>query len=466
VPKNSAAKFSLDNYIPAKTQFWLGIGLLLILVFLFFSPVFFQGKVFQSGDLITSNAYTPVLKSTNGHILWNPYVFCGMPSQPSGVGYSRGFDIINTSYNTVRETFGNLFNNRTADNVFVMMILAVTSFLFMRDRKASVLISIFVSASIVFSTGIVVFLFIGHITKLYTLSVFPLVLMLLLRFQEKIKLFDVILFFIAIGLLVASWHVQIIFYCYFLFALYFLYYLVRFLIKKDYIGLKQIGKSVLLLVVASGLGLSMVADQYWQIYDYTPTSTRGTTSIIEKNSGQDAQTASGFYDYATSWSFSPEEIMTFVVPTYFGFGNMNYTIDGQDVEANTYFGQMPFVDVAMYMGVIVFFLGLFAMYADRKNPFVQFLTLLVVISLLISFGRTFSPLYDLMYYHFPGFNKFRVPSMILVLVQLSFPLLAGFGLMKIVGLREEKNSSSVTVLKIAAIVFSGLFVVALLGKAR
>jgi len=230
--------------------------------------------------------------------------------------------------------------------------------------------------------------------------------------------------------------------------------------------LKQIGKSVLLLVVASGLGLSMVADQYWQIYDYTPTSTRGTTSIIEKNSGQDAQTASGFYDYATSWSFSPEEIMTFVVPTYFGFGNMNYTIDGQDVEANTYFGQMPFVDVAMYMGVIVFFLGLFAMYADRKNPFVQFLTLLVVISLLISFGRTFSPLYDLMYYHFPGFNKFRVPSMILVLVQLSFPLLAGFGLMKIVGLREEKNSSSVTVLKIAAIVFSGLFVVALLGKAR
>jgi hypothetical protein len=27
----------------------------------------------------------------------------------------------------------------------------------------------------------------------------------------------------------------------------------------------------------------------------------------------------------------------------------------QPVEVNTYFGQMPFVDVAMYIGVIIFF---------------------------------------------------------------------------------------------------------------
>lgn len=397
-------------------------------------------------------------------MLWNPYVFCGMPSQPSGVGYSRGFDIINTTNNTIRETFGNIFSNRTADNVFVLMILAITSFLFMRKRGASILTSVFVSSSIVFSTGIIVFLFIGHITKLYTLSVFPLAFMFLLNFQKKIKLLDVILFTIAIALLVASWHIQVIFYCYFSFALYFLFYLIWFLIKKDIFGLKQIGKSIVLLIGASILGLLMVSDQYWQIYEYTPTSTRGTKSIIEKNSGQDAGTASGFYDYATSWSFSPGEVMTFVIPSFYGFGNMTFSSDGQDVEANTYFGQMPFVDVAMYMGVIVFFLGLFAMYADRKNPFVRYLTILVIISLLISFGSTFPPLYDLMYYHFPGFNKFRVPSMILILVQLSFPILAGFGLMKIVELKDNKNSASISVLKYAAIAFSALFVIALLGN--
>ncbi len=459
-----ASKFSLDSIIPEKKQRWVGLGFLLILIFLFFSPVFFQGKVFQSGDIITANAYAPVLKSTNGHILWNPYVFCGMPSQPSGVGYYRYHDIINTSYNTIRETFGAIFNNKTAENIFSLIILAITSFLFMRDRKASVLISVFVSASIIFSTGIVVFLFIGHITKLYTLSVFPLVFMMLLRFQERIKLFDVIIFIIAVGLLVASWHIQVIFYCAFTFMIYFLYYLTRFLIKKDYPRFKRVLLSIFILIFAGGIGVSMVADQYWQIFDYTSTSTRGTKSIIEKTSGQDAETASGFYDYATSWSFSPGEVMTFIVPSFYGFGNMTYNVDGQDVEANTYFGQMPFVDVAMYMGVVVFFLGLFAMYADRKNPFVRFLTILVIISLLISFGNTFSPIYDLMYYHFPGFNKFRVPSMILILVQISFPILAGFGLIKIGELKEEKNSAAVTVLKYAAIAFSALFVVALLGN--
>jgi hypothetical protein len=462
--ESGAVKFSLDNYIPENKQRWLGLGLLMVLIFLFFSPVFFQGKVFQSGDLITANAFQTLIKTTNHQMLWNPYVFCGMPSQPSGVGYVRWFDIVNTTYATVRETFGHLFDNKTAENIFTIIVLAITSFLFMRSRKASVLISVFVSSAIVFSTGIVVFLFIGHITKLYTISIYPLVFMLLFRFQERIRFLEVIVFIIAIGFLIASWHVQVIFYSYFAFGLYFLYFIVSFLIKKSFHSLKQLGKSLSILVLATVIALLMSVDMYWQIYEYTATSTRGTKSIIEKTSGQDAETASGFYDYATSWSFSPGEVMTFVIPSFYGFGDMTYSADGQDVEANTYFGQMPFVDVAMYMGVIVFFLGLFAMYADRKNPFVRFLTILVIISLLISFGKTFSPLYDLMYYHFPGFNKFRVPSMILILVQLSFPMLAGFGLMKIVELREEKNSISVAVLKYAAIAFSALFVVALLGN--
>jgi hypothetical protein len=462
--ESGAVKFSLDNYIPEKKQRWLGIGLLMILIFLFFSPVFFQGKVFKSGDLITANAFQTLIKTTNHQMLWNPYVFCGMPSQPSGVGYVRWFDIVNTTYATIRETFGHLFDNKTAENIFSILVLAITSFLFMRSRKASVLISVFVSSAIVFSTGIIVFLFIGHITKLYTISIYPLVFMLLFRFQEKIRFLEVIVFIIAIGFLVASWHVQVIFYSFFAFGLYFLYFAFDFLLRKQFDKLKKLGASFLLLVGATAIALLMAVDMYWQIYEYTATSTRGTKSIVEKTSGQDAGTASGFYDYATSWSFSPGEVMTFVIPSFYGFGDMTYSSDGQDVEANTYFGQMPFVDVAMYMGVIVFFLGLFAMYADRKNPFVRFLTILVIISLLISFGSTFSPLYDLMYYHFPGFNKFRVPSMILILVQLSFPMLAGFGLMKIVELKEERNSISISVLKYAAIAFSALFVFALLGN--
>ena len=148
--------------------------------------------------------------------------------------------------------------------------------------------------------------------------------------------------------------------------------------------------------------------------------------------------------------------MTFIIPSYFGFGNSTYKgplTNGQEVEVNTYFGQMPFVDVAMYMGVLIFFLGLFAIITMWKEPFVQFLTILTAIALLISFGKNFPILFDLLFYHLPSFDKFRVPSMILVIVQLNFPILAGLGVMKIIQIKEEKDLKLTRAIKNIAFVF-------------
>ena len=465
--ENGLNKFSIDSILPRKYQSLAGIGVIFILFFIFFRPIFFEGKTFQSGDILTGTSFQTLIKTTDHQILWNPYIFCGMPAQATGVGYSRWFDFINTTYVKSREVFGSIFGNDYIQHVAILIILSITAFFFMRSKKASVLVSLFVASAISFSTGIIVFIFIGHITKLYTLALFPLVLMLLQKLQNKIKLLDVVLLVISIGFLVAGWHIQVIFYCYFAFGLYFLYYLIHFLLKKDYPAVKQLAKSLAIFIVATGLALSMAVDMYAQLYEYSPFSTRGTKSIVEKTTGEDSQSGSAFYDYATSWSFSPGEVMTFIIPSYYGFGNTTYKgplSNEQEVEVNTYFGQMEFVDVAMYMGVIVFFLGLFAMFACRKDPFVKFLTILVVISLLISFGKNFSPVFDLMFYHFPMFNKFRVPSMMLVLVQVSFPLLAGFGLLKIISLRTERNDITVKVVKYAAFAFSGLLVLSLLAN--
>ncbi|MCU0414323.1 MAG: hypothetical protein MUE91_07990, partial [Ignavibacteriaceae bacterium] len=138
-----------------------------------------------------------------------------------------------------------------------------------------------------------------------------------------------------------------------------------------------------------------------------------TESILEKETGPTKQSESDFYQYATNWSFSPGEVLTFIVPSFYGFGKSTYQgplSQNQPVEVNTYFGQMPFVDVAMYMGVIIFFLAVFSMIINWKNPLVRFFTILSVIALLISFGSTFPLVYDLMFNYFPFFNKFRVPS--------------------------------------------------------
>jgi hypothetical protein len=63
------------------------------------------------------------------------------------------------------------------------------------------------------------------------------------------------------------------------------------------------------------------------------------------------------------------------------------------------------------------------------------------LSIFVSFGRNFSSVYDLMYYYFPGFNKFRIPSMILILLQLIAPILAGYGLQSLIDKGKEKFST-------------------------
>ena len=152
-----------------------------------------------------------------------------------------------------------------------------------------------------------------------------------------------------------------------------------------------------------------MTDIYGQMYEYTNYSTRGSKSISEQEDKNVEKANSDYYEYTTNWSFSPGEVLTFIVPSYYGFGNVKYKgpLFNEEKDINTYFGQMLFVDVAMYMGVIVFFLALFAMITLRKDPLVQFLTFLVILAILISFGRNFSVIYDLMYYYFPKFDKFR-----------------------------------------------------------
>jgi hypothetical protein len=456
--------FSLDKIIPVKFQ-TLSLLLVILLIFLlFYSPIYFGGKTFQSGDIITSEASkTYVENHEGGYTLWNPYIFTGMPAYALATGY-KWFNAIYVVANTVRNIFSAPFSNQYAMWTFYLFALAYTMFFFMMGRTKNRLVSLFTSLVTSFSTGIVVFLYIGHVTKLTAIFVFPVLLLLLLNFQKKIKLLDVMLLLFFMPVMFLGWHVQIIFYIFFAVMIYFIYYLARAIKSKDNFLLKQLLKSAVIFLFAVLVGLGIQSDNFTQIWEYTPYSTRGTESIIDKASGQTQKTETDFYEYATNWSFSPGEVLTWVVPSYYGFGKSVYNgplTQNQDFEANTYFGQMMFVDVAMYMGVIVFFLALFSMVINWEDPFVRYLTILAATATLISFGRTFPIVYDLMYHYFPFFDKFRVPSMILVLVQLSLPILAGLGIAKIISLKNENNKKYDILVRNILFAFSGILILTL-----
>ena len=452
--------FSLDKIIPIKFQTLFLLLVILLIFLLFYSPLYFGGKTFQSGDIITSQSSTTYVENhEGGYTLWNPYIFTGMPAYALATGY-KWFNAIYVVTNTVRNIFSAPFSTEYAMWTFYLFALAYTMFFFMMNRTQNRLVSLFSALTVSFSTGIVVFLYIGHVTKLTAIFVFPVLLLLLLNFQKKIKLLDVMLLLFFMPVMFLGWHVQIIFYIFFAVMIYFIYYLARAVKTKDNFLLKQLLKSAAIFIVAVLIGLGIQSDNFTQIWEYTPYSTR-TESVLDKQSSPTQKTETDFYEYATNWSFSPGEVLTWIVPSYYGFGKSVYNgplSQNQDVEANTYFGQMMFVDVAMYMGVIVFFLALFSMIVNWKDPFVRYLTILVAVATLISFGRTFPLGYDLMFHYFPFFDKFRVPSMILVLVQLSLPILAGLGIAKIISLKNENDKKYNNLVRNIFFALGGIFI--------
>ncbi|RJP71284.1 MAG: hypothetical protein C4539_05250 [Ignavibacteriales bacterium] len=462
--KSFLSDFDIDKIIPSKYQAPAALVVLLLLLMIFFSPLYFGGKTFYSADIVTSKSMVNyVHQERDGYTLWNPYIFGGMPAHAISVGY-KWFNLIYVGVTTLRSALTGFFENEYTMWTFYLLLLAITSFFFVKHLVKDNLISLFAASATTFSTGLIVFLFIGHVTKLTALCMYPLIFLILLRFQTKIKLLDVAILIVALQIFVQGWHVQIIFYTLLSVGIYFLYFFISSLVKKERTLTIQLVKSAGIFIAAAAIALLIQADNFTQIWNYTPYSTRGTKSLVELQSPDSKKTESDFYEYATNWSFSPGEVMTFIIPSYYGFGNSTYKgplTNNQDYKVNTYFGQMMFVDVAMYMGVIVFFLALFGMITCWKNRFVRYLTIVTVLALLISFGRTFSPVFDLMFYYFPYFDKFRVPSMILVLVQLSIPMLAAFGLQKIISLKTEKDLRAENIIKYAAYVFSALFVISL-----
>jgi hypothetical protein len=456
--------FSFSKMIPEKFQTPALLILLVLLILIFFSPITFGDKTTSSGDLMQVKSLREyVTKDRDNVSLWNPYIFCGMPAVATSMSL-RYFDITSVIYSYVSKVYAAAFHDYNAIYTFSFILLALTAFFFMRSFGAGRGVSFLVSLATIFSTGIVVLFFIGHISKLMSLAVFPFILMMLFKFQKEIKLLDVLLFTLGLHVLVLSMHVQIVFYFGLSALIYFIYFFIRSFATKDKFLQKQLVKSLGVAAAAGLIAMLMSFDNYSQLYEYKPYSTRGTKSIVEQQN-QNAAQQTDSYEYNTNWSFSPGEVLTFIVPSYYGFGNSTYQgplTNNRPQEVNTYFGQMTTVDMAMYMGVVVFGLAVFALFVQWKKPIVQFFGILVVLFLLISFGKTFPLVFNLFYYYFPMFDNFRVPSMILHIIQIFVPILAGFGVMKIISLREEKNVKIEKALKTTAIVFALLFLISII----
>lgn len=405
------------------------LGTLLV----FFGDALFTGKNFLSqGDNVAFYSFIPYLDAANksGEFpLWMPYIFSGMPSLASFLAAGeRTYDIASMAVLGIPRLLGTGTGNDTWRLVLWYGIYGIGVFSLLRIKNLGQGASVFGAVSAVFSTFVMVWIMIGHSTKPVSFATLPWILLALERIRVKFSLGSLLILILALTALVSATHPQMMFYLGCAAALYLLTELIVRLIQKDNpLPVLTAGGA---LVVATILALSTHADMFLSTREYTPYSTRGSAPLVHVQGSQQEQDGGNDYEYATNWSFSPGEMATFVVPNYFGFGNtkVKMSTGGKEQETNLYWGQMPFTDAANYMGIGVLLLGILGAWYKRKDPFVIFLIVLSLFSLLLSFGKNFSVLYDFFYNYVPAFNKFRAPSMALCLLQFTMPVLAAFGL--------------------------------------
>ncbi|MBR4564636.1 MAG: YfhO family protein [Paludibacteraceae bacterium] len=194
---------------------------------------------------------------------------------------------------------------------------------------------------------------------------------------------------------------------------------------------------------------------------YLKETMRGGHSELTKQA-QDKPAAGLDINYATDWSYGIDETMTLLIPNWEG-GASGYDLgkDSQlsqamhkqgvakrDAEqfcahAPVYHGEKMFTSGPVYVGAIVCFLFLLGLLIV-PGPYKWALLFATLMSIFLAWGRNMMWLTELFFNYFPMYNKFRAVESILVVAEITIPLLGFMGLQKIVNgeveWRKLKNS--------------------------
>ena len=194
----------------------------------------------------------------------------------------------------------------------------------------------------------------------------------------------------------------------------------------------------------------------------------------EKSAGLDL-------DYATAWSYGVGETMTFLIPNWEG-GASGYNVgsDSQLCETMkqngvpkrsaeqfcqqvpTYRGEKAFTSGPVYMGAIVCFLFVLGLLIV-SGPYKWALLIATLFSVALAWGRNMMWLTELFFQYFPMYNKFRAVESILVVAEITIPLLGLLALQKVVDKQVAWDKLRVHIITAGGITAGICLLVALLG---
>ena len=390
--------------------------LLIPLCYLFF----LWEMVFYGSDPIANDsiAHIPIAewsKSVKEFPYWFPNLFSGMPSY-GGYIYTPG-DPTKTILNMI-------FLNRGIKLWFYFSLSGIGFFILLRLLKISSISCLFggiVSGITPYSFGLINA---GHTNKIIAMAFIPWILASVIYGMNHKSLKSILMISVPTMFQLWSNHPQVVYYTWMMVVFLWLWNLISDLRLGEF-SLKNNGKQMCTIFIGLLISLIVVVHPYYHVYEFQKHSNRGAKSVLDDTK----ETSSGTdWNYATQWSFHPKETISFLYPYHYGLQNF----PTRDMKSAAYWGFMPFTQSTHYLGLIVILFAILGALLRKPDRFESYMWVLSGLVIFVGFGSYFPALYKPLFLLAPFFSKFRIPSMIFILLAISIPYLAAIGLDKLI----------------------------------
>ncbi len=415
---------------------------------LYFSPVL-QGKKILQNDIVQyegmAKQHKDFAETTGDETYWTNSAFSGMPTYQLGAKYPHNY--IKKLDLLLR------FLPRPADYLFLYFL---GFYILMLSLKVEYRLAVLGALAFGFSTYLIIIIGAGHNAKAHAIAYMPLVIAgILMVFDGKYSK-GFILSTLALGLQFCANHFQMTYYLMFIVLAIGFYTLIDCWKNNQ---IKHFFKSIGILFSALFIALLLNATNLMATSEYANESTRGNVSELTINSdGSSKEIKSGLdKEYITQWSYGVFESLNLFIPRIMGGGSAEdlgvdsnfykflkengYTaLESRKIVKNApaYWGDQPFVEAPAYIGIVVFFLFVYALFTI-SGKYRYWAITAIILSLLLSYGKNFNLLTDIFIDYFPLYNKFRAVSSIQVILELCIPLIAVLGLSTIITLEAYEN---------------------------
>lgn len=443
----------------------------IVVSLVFFSPVMEGKKLFQS-DMAQFDGASKELhdyeKASGEGANWANAMFSGMPS------YQIAFPQSNNIFNTIAPPL-TLWNRNFDAGIFFIMMLGF--YVFMCSMGAKPLISAFSALIYALGSYNVIIITVGHITKAWAMAMIaPILAGMILVFKRK-YISGIIIFTLSLGLQIYFNHIQITYYTLIAALILGMTYLIYAIKEKQ---IKNFALSCGALIIAAVIAVMPNSSHLALNAEYAKHTMRGGSELTIKANDNANNNKKGLtIDYAYAWSYGVGETLTMLIPDFRGGGSSDNRWESlaenrlQEIQTtqpaqashpqinqvvnqyagSTYWGEQPFTAGTVYFGAIVIFLSLlgFLLIKGAERWWLLFAT---IVSILMSWGSNFMILNEFLFNHLPLYNKFRTPSMILVIANVTLVITAFLGLKEFFN-KEIDNNKKTTSLFISGGIVGG-----------